>query len=367
MILNIGDVVRERGPSPFASAWCVEGYLASGRHFRHYTVTNLMPDMDGQRAVLKVIKYDPRRIDDADYIQSLRARLRRECETLAHFSPRLPEPIDYFEIDNAQDQFEGFGAEQMRMREPILIQTLLHGSSLAQQMEDRGAPPAAADTLLLTLAKVCSFLDELHAGGRGWLFWALSPEHIMVDPQQEHEPSFVGCSNFRMLNHGVVVDDPSIPILHQPPEPGYAAPEALSRSRSDRRVDVYAMGCLLFHLFTGTDPRDLAEDILSRGAYGEHASRDEAFDRTDVHVPQTMTLSEAQTFCDELRSSMERFCRRNLKGLGISRARVRRMLLKAVEPEPDDRFQSPLELRDRLLATLSRSRPVAWPNPGPDR
>lgn len=365
MILNIGDVVRERSSSPFASAWRVEGYLASGRHFRHYTVRNLMPDMDGHRAVLKVIKYDPRLTHDADYVRSLRARLRRECETLAHFSPRLPEPLDYFEIDNAQDQFEGFGAEQLRAQEPVLIQTLLHGASLAQQMEDRGAPPAPADTLLLTLAKVCGFLDELHAGGRGWLFWALSPEHIVVDPHQEHEPSFVGCSNFRMLSHGVVVDDPAAGVLNHPPEPGYAAPEALCRGRSDHRVDVYAMGCLLFHLFTGTDPRDLAEDILARGQYGAHGSWDGDFEASDAS-PQPMSHGQAQAFCEELRSSMERFCRRNLKGLGISRARVRRMLLKAVRPDPDDRFQSPLELRDSLLATLSRSRPVAWPDPAID-
>lgn len=346
MFFNLGEEVREIGGGPWGSAWRVDGFLATGRHFRHYKVRNLSPDLTQQKAVLKVVKYDPQRCAEADYIDSLRARLRRERDTLAHFSPRLPEPIDFFEIENTQDPFGGFGAESLAMGEPVLIRSLVHGASLSKLMQTRGAPPAPAEALLLTLARVCSFLDELHAGGRGWLFWEMTPDHVIVDPEQDFEPAFVGSSNFRMLGKGLAVEpDPKLKRLLTIPEPGYAAPEQLSGSPAGIQADIYNLGALLFHIFTGVDPRDLADDITSRqGLAGSQ-----------------MTHEDAQAFCDELRAAIVRFCRRNMKGLGIHRARVRQMILRSLSPDPSERFESPLELRDAILASLTRSMPVAWP------
>lgn len=338
MFFNLGEDIREPAVGPWASGWRVEGFLASGRHFRHYLVRSLLPELDGQRAVLKVIKYDPRRCGERQYVAQLRRRLRFECETLAHFSPRLPEPIDYFEVPNPQDPFEGFGADRLRAAEPVLVRSLVHGSSLAQLMQDNGAPPGDAERLLLCVARTCSFLESLHAGGRGWLFWELTPEHIVVDPDHDYEPSFVGTSNFRMLKEGRAIT--SGPTHGLVPAAGYGAPEALA---GEGRVasDLYAVGALTFHLFSGIDPRVLADDVRDGGA--------------DPGADPSL-------FAAKLRDTIERHCRRSLKGLGMHRARVRRLILRALEPDPANRFSSGGEMRDEILDLLRRSMPVAWPD-----
>lgn len=340
MFLHEGDEmveVHSTVDGAWQSRWRVESLLANGRHFRHYLVVNLASEMHEHHAVLKTIKYDPRRCDDSRYISLLRSRLTHQCETLTHFSPRLPEVVDFFEVENRQDPFGGFGAAQLRAREPVLVQTRLHGLSLAELMSRHGAPPGPADLVLLVVAKVCTFLEELHAGGRGWLFSGLTPEHILLEPGG-YEPFFVGCSNFRMLSGGraaaAAAGDPAV----VPPEAGYTAPERLSGGSCDVREDVYAVGALLFHLFTGLDPRGLAEEL---GPLGPDPGPSAVMD-----------------FAHEMSRSMERVCRRNLKGLGIHRARVRKVLLRAVSPDPADRHGSPAELRDELVETLARSMPA---------
>lgn len=349
MFFNLGDIIRETQGGRWASAWRVDGFLATGRHFRHYRVRNLAADLEQQEAVLKVIKYDPQRCGDPDYVQALRERLRHERDTLAHFSPRLPEPVDYFEVYNPQDPFESFGAETLARSEPVLVRTLIHGQSLRQLMQERGAPPASAQHLLMTLARVCGFLDELHADGRGWLFWEMSPDHVIVDHDGGFTPAFVGSSNFRMMRQGQTTPLRLGPLGHAAahPEPGYAAPEQLSGVTATPATDLYGVGALLFHIFSGIDPRDLADNIQHRHAPSTN--------------PTAMSHDQAMDFCDDLRQSIERFCRRNLKGLGIHRARVRQLILACLSSDPDDRPESPIAVRDALITTLTRAMPLAWP------
>jgi serine/threonine protein kinase len=349
MFFNLNEVIEEVEASPWRSAWRVESFLASGRHFRHYHVRSLAPELEGQRAVLKVIKYDPRRCHDLAYVQALRARLRRERDTLAHFSPRLPEPLDFFLAHNPQDPFEGFGGEPLRQSEPVMVRTRLHGVSLAQLMESQGAPPAPAEALLLALARLCGFLDELHAGGRGWLFWSLTPDHVIVDPEQSYEPCFTGCSNFRMMREGFAVapeEELALGPAAAHPEPGYAAPEALCGELSGVGADLYGLGALLFHLFSGIDPRSLAEELWR--ARGLH------------ELSRPLDADEAEALCAALRDRLEHLCQRNLKGLGMHRARIRRLLLRLLDPDPAQRGRSPLEARDEILSCLSRSMPRSW-------
>jgi len=351
MFFNTGDELRQDANTPWPSAWRVRRLLHSGAHYRIYEVANAMGEMEDQRAVVKLLRYDPRRVADAHYVDALRQRLRRECETLAHFSPRLPEPLDYFTVYNDQDAFGGFGEEQLRRSEPALVQTFMHGQSIQELMVRHGAPPAAAEKLLLALARVCAFLDELHAGGNGWLFFALTPEHVILDPDLDFEPTFVGTSNLRALRRGLAPHDPLAASVDLP-EPGYAAPEALCNGLADRRTDIYAVGAMLFHIFTGVDPRDLVADVSD-------LSLDEDAASSSPLLP--LTQHEAFDLAERLHRSMERFCRRNLKGLGIHRAKVRKIILKCTSPDPADRFDSPLELRDAIVTSLRRSMKMAWP------
>ncbi len=229
-----------------------------------------------------------------------------------------------------------------------MVRTLLPGTSLAQLMEEKGAPPARTEEILLCMVRLCGFLDELHANGRGWLFWELTPDHIMVDPQQGFEPSFVGCSHFRMLRDGIAMDcveEEALGWAAVRPDPGYAAPEVLSGGSASVAVDLYGLGALLFHLFSGIDPRSLAEELLEAQGLTSPHERALALGHHDA----------AQEFCATLRGRIEHLCRRNLKGLGIHRARMRRLMLRLLSPAPEVRGLSPLEVREEILGCLARS------------
>src|SRR5256885_11616592 len=95
---------------------------------------------------------------------------------------------------------------------------------------------------------------------------------------------------------------------------GYAPPELFS-GQADARVDIYSLGATMFHLLTGSDPQD--NPLL-------------IFDFTKNPRPRQINPS--------LSTEMEQ------------------ILIRAVEYQPEHRFQSGAELRVALAAHLEKLR-----------
>lgn len=136
---------------------------------------------------------------------------------------------------------------------PALVMELLSGADLRDLLnsEDRLEPSRAASLLV----QVCHAVAELH--GQGITHRDLKPENVFVCHDE------LGTEEIKLLDFGIAqfkvspdeypasLDDSSTSSF----TPHYAAPELLYQcGHADHRVDVYALGVMLYELLTGTRP-----------------------------------------------------------------------------------------------------------------
>jgi hypothetical protein len=134
---------------------------------------------------------------------------------------------------------------------PFFCMEVLFGNDLAQALRDEGqlAWPRIKSVFLQT----CSALQAAHE--KGIIHRDLKPENIFLIERLGH-PDFVKVLDFgiaklteleesgkRLTKTGMVFGTPE-----------YMSPEQARGDKTDHRVDVYAMGCILFQLVSGDVP-----------------------------------------------------------------------------------------------------------------
>jgi serine/threonine-protein kinase len=134
---------------------------------------------------------------------------------------------------------------------PFFCMEVLFGSDLAQALREQGqlAWPRIKSVFLQT----CSALQAAHE--KGIIHRDLKPENIFLIERLGH-PDFVKVLDFgiaklteleesgkRLTKTGMVFGTPE-----------YMSPEQARGDKTDHRVDVYAMGCILFQLLSGDVP-----------------------------------------------------------------------------------------------------------------
>ncbi len=154
------------------------------------------------------------------------------------------------------------------------------------------------------LGQLCDALDYLH--GQKFLHRDLCPRNIMVTTD----------GVVKLIDFGL-----TIPYTPQFCQPGnrtgtvdYLAPEIIKRSRTDHRVDMFALGVTAFELFTNALP------------WEKSVSSEETL-RRHLNVPAKQPKDIRPDIADDLN----------------------RVLVKAIDKEPSGRFASPGEFKEALL------------------
>lgn len=197
--------------------------------------------------------------------------------------------------------------------QPYMVMDFAEGLTLAEHLKKSGflPLPEAIDIFL----QVCSALEYAH--GQGVLHRDLKPSNIMLTPVD-------GGYDVRLVDFGIAkVLESGNSVAHQLTRTGelfgsplYMSPEQCMGKSVDHRSDIYSLGCLLYESLAG-DPPHHGETLI---------------ETIFKHLNETpKNLKEARP------------------EISFPRA-IDEFVMKLVEKNPCDRFQSMTEVRERLLS-----------------
>jgi YVTN family beta-propeller protein len=152
---------------------------------------------------------------------------------------RLAASLEHPNVIPIYDAGEADGQLYLAMR-------LVEGQSL-RDLLDREAPLEPARAIEL-LAPVASALDAAHA--RGLVHRDVKPANILLEPDDHGEHVYLSDFGLARLAGEARPDEMS----HLSGSLNYLAPEQVTERAVDPRVDVYALGCVLYECLTGEPP-----------------------------------------------------------------------------------------------------------------
>ena len=137
-----------------------------------------------------------------------------------------------------------FAVTEGRSR-PYLVTEYLHGCTLGHLAHHR-RPIAEADALKI-VALVADAVGHMH--GRGIIHCDLKPTNLMICCDRTLRVLDFGLSAAPMRTRSVLA---RLGNIFGAPE--YMAPEQVENGPIDERTDIYALGCVLYELLTGSVP-----------------------------------------------------------------------------------------------------------------
>jgi serine/threonine-protein kinase len=195
-----------------------------------YRVVGLL----GAGGMGEVYRADDLKLGQTVALKFLPERLARDAGRLAQFHAevRLARLIAHANVCRVYDIDE---AEAM----PFLTMEYVDGEDLASLLRRIGR--LSGDKALEIARQLCAGVAAAH--GRGVVHRDLKPANIMVD----------GRGQVRVMDFGLADTDGSR-ALERAGTPAYMAPEQLRGEPATARSDIYALGLVLFELFTGRRP-----------------------------------------------------------------------------------------------------------------
>ncbi len=201
--------------------------------------------------------------------------------------------------------------------QPYLVMEFIKGESLRDRLERNG--PLPVREAMLVLIQVCRGLQEAH--NAGLIHRDLKPENILLQQDRER-PDWVKIVDFgiahlasgyqRLTKTGNLTGTVA-----------YMAPEQLRDTPVDARADIYALGVVLFEVLTGTVP----------------------FDADTTEAVLVKQLLEQPPALSGYRPDI---------GAG---SEVEALIMKTLEKDPLNRYQSATELRlhcERILSMVGQ-------------
>ena len=229
-------------------------------------------------------------IDDAQHEKAV-SDFKRESLLLTSLEhPSIPTIYDYF-YDEAAGRF-------------YLVMKHISGGDFSSRL--RNAPGGRIDEKNVTDwgIQIADVLHYLHTRPKPIIYRDLKPANLMIDGNS---------GRIMLIDFGiarwVTLQEKGVTAVGTM---GYAPPELFS-GQVEPRSDIYSLGATVFHLITGSDPQDNPLLIFD-------------FSKN----PRPRQINPAMS------SEMER------------------ILMRAVEYKPENRFRSAAEMRDTLSAHLEK-------------
>jgi serine/threonine protein kinase len=181
-----------------------------------------------------------------------------------------------------------------------LVMEFVHGDTLEKVQQDAGGPLDEKRVMEWAL-QLCDVLNYLHTRPQPIIFRDLKPTNVMVT--QDGQIKLIDFGIARIFKSTARQDTNYMGSL------GYAPLEQYGSGQTDARSDIYALGATLYDLLTHTTPIDAPARVL--------------------HPQNFKTPRQINP--------------------GVSN-RVERIVLKAMEKDPEDRFQTAAEMYQAIDA-----------------
>ncbi|KRA39068.1 MULTISPECIES: serine/threonine-protein kinase [unclassified Nocardioides] len=212
--------------------YLVDGVLGRGGMGVVYSATHVRIK---RRVALKVIT--PQLAGTDEY----RERFLNEAETLVRLdSPHIIQVLDHGEVDGS-----------------LFIATqLVHGADLAQRIE---SGPLSVGTALALAIQVTSGVADAHRGGV--LHRDIKPSNVLVTGPDDAPFAYLcdfGIAQDTEPDRGLTMTGAVIGTFP------YLAPERFDGAPAAVTTDVYALGCLLWAMLTGSPPYDGTQFTIAR-------------------------------------------------------------------------------------------------------
>jgi serine/threonine protein kinase len=189
-----------------------------------------------------------------------------------------------------------------RQGEQYLVMELIDGMGLNFLIETKSRD--LEGNRINFLSQLADGIEYIHQ--QGYLHRDICPRNIMVTKE----------GMVKIIDFGLTV--PYRPEFCKPGNrtgtPNYLAPELIKRVTTDHRVDMFALGVTAYEVFTATLPWDKAESLQTLLSHLNSPGRDPRERRLDMDKATA------------------------------------KFLMKAIERDPRDRFQTPAEFRAALQA-----------------
>jgi len=243
--------------------------------------------------------------DNLDAAPETQKQFEREAKILANLS--------HPNLPGVSDHFIIPGQGQ------YLAMDLVEGKDLQTMIEDRGAPFPEAQ-VLTWIEQVCDALTYMHSQNPAIIHRDIKPANIQITPSGQAI----------LVDFGIAkVYDPGLKTTlgARAVTPGYSPYEQYGQGSTDRRTDIYALGATIYTLLTGLEPPESVQRVVR-----------------DPLVP----LRKANPSLSS----------------GAAAA-----LKRALEMDPEDRFQSVSSFKDALLTGSEEpiipgdKKPVSIPQP----
>jgi hypothetical protein len=223
-------------------------------------------------------------------------RLRREAEALGlAWHPNVVEVLDQGQLPDGTI---------------YLVMELLEGDSLAHRLRRDG--PFRPNDLVPIATELAGALEAIHAAGV--IHRDLKPENVFLvaTPEGGTRPKILdfGIARVEWAETRITVN--GVPMG----TPGYMAPEQERGGEVDARADIFAFGAMLYECLTGDAPAPLTASFHVRISGGEALSWE------NLRWPHEPTVSEGW----------------------------RRLVERAMNLDPNERFQDARELLEALRA-----------------